>query len=210
MSGAAPFFWRTPLKYCRWAARERPALFWSVIIGAAGPVAMPIVPPIRYYFGDVDAPPVPVTYPSAFTFRLGRVSGYTSKLTFQRSSHWSQETAHRLRRLRSRIGGRRRKFHGSERKGDKASTQYCTNYGVTRDSATTEGEEYHRGIQGTRADVQNSPAIDAPIRFSTSNQSSRPPIITFSRHVYVYIRRAPSCASQRFSNMRLTSNRKRH
>ncbi|KAL5615934.1 hypothetical protein FOBRF1_004682 [Fusarium oxysporum] len=49
--------------YCRWAARERPALFWSVIIGAAGPVAMPIVPPIRYYFGDIDAPPVPVTYP---------------------------------------------------------------------------------------------------------------------------------------------------
>ncbi|KAF4472434.1 NADH dehydrogenase [Fusarium albosuccineum] len=60
---AAPHFWQTPLKYCRWAARERPALFWSVIIGAAGPVAMPIVPPIRHYFGDVDAPPVPVTYP---------------------------------------------------------------------------------------------------------------------------------------------------
>jgi hypothetical protein len=63
---AAPLFWQTPLKYCRWAARERPALFWSVIIGAAGPVAMPIVPPIRHYFGDIDAPPVPVTYPSAF------------------------------------------------------------------------------------------------------------------------------------------------
>ncbi|KAH7256237.1 hypothetical protein BKA59DRAFT_521523 [Fusarium tricinctum] len=60
---AAPLFWSTPLKYCRWAARERPALFWSVIIGAAGPVAMPIVPPIRHYFGDIDAPPVPVTYP---------------------------------------------------------------------------------------------------------------------------------------------------
>lgn len=63
---AAPLFWSTPLKYCRWAARERPALFWSVIIGAAGPIAMPIVPPIRHYFGDIDAPPVPVTYPSAF------------------------------------------------------------------------------------------------------------------------------------------------
>lgn len=70
---AAPFFWRAPLKYCRWAARERPALFWSVIIGAAGPVAMPIVPPIRHYFGDIDAPPVPVTYPSAFLSRLGFV-----------------------------------------------------------------------------------------------------------------------------------------
>ncbi|KAL4730941.1 n19m, NADH-ubiquinone oxidoreductase 9.5 kDa subunit [Fusarium chlamydosporum] len=70
---AAPFFWQTPLKYCRWAARERPALFWSVIIGAAGPVAMPIVPPIRHYFGDIDAPPVPVTYPGAF-LQLGSKS----------------------------------------------------------------------------------------------------------------------------------------
>ncbi|KAL3965280.1 hypothetical protein ACCO45_002284 [Purpureocillium lilacinum] len=52
-----------PLRYCRWAARERPALFWSVIVGAAGPALMPIVPPIRHYFGDVDPAPVPVTYP---------------------------------------------------------------------------------------------------------------------------------------------------
>ncbi|OAQ67405.1 hypothetical protein VFPBJ_11000 [Purpureocillium lilacinum] len=60
---AAPVFWSTPLRYCRWAARERPALFWSVIVGAAGPALMPIVPPIRHYFGDVDPAPVPVTYP---------------------------------------------------------------------------------------------------------------------------------------------------
>ncbi|KAF5133049.1 NADH-ubiquinone oxidoreductase 9 subunit [Metarhizium anisopliae] len=60
---SAPVFWSTPLKYCRWAARERPALFWSVIIGAAGPIAMPIVPPIRKYFGDADPAPIPVTYP---------------------------------------------------------------------------------------------------------------------------------------------------
>ncbi|KHO01342.1 uncharacterized protein MAM_00343 [Metarhizium album ARSEF 1941] len=60
---SSPVFWSTPLKYCRWAARERPALFWSVIIGAAGPIAMPIVPPIRKYFGDVDPAPIPVTYP---------------------------------------------------------------------------------------------------------------------------------------------------
>ncbi|OAA42816.1 NADH-ubiquinone oxidoreductase 9.5 kDa subunit [Beauveria brongniartii RCEF 3172] len=60
---AAPFFWSTPLKYCRWAAREKPALFWSVVIGAAGPLAMPIGPPIRRWLGDVDPAPVPVTYP---------------------------------------------------------------------------------------------------------------------------------------------------
>lgn len=60
---AAPLFWSTPLKYCRWAAREKPALFWSVIIGAAGPVAVPIVPPIRNYFGDFDAPRFPLPIP---------------------------------------------------------------------------------------------------------------------------------------------------
>ncbi|KAG6036930.1 hypothetical protein E4U41_005433 [Claviceps citrina] len=60
---SSPMFWSHPLRYCLWAARERPALFWSVMIGAAGPIAMPIVPPIRKYFGDVDPAPVPVTYP---------------------------------------------------------------------------------------------------------------------------------------------------
>lgn len=59
----APYFWSTPLKYCRWAARERPALFWSVVVGAAGPVGMAVVPPIRYRFGDLDPPLIPVTYP---------------------------------------------------------------------------------------------------------------------------------------------------
>ncbi|KAL7793708.1 hypothetical protein V8C37DRAFT_377970 [Trichoderma ceciliae] len=60
---AAPLFWSTPLKYCGWAARERPAYFWSVIIGATGPVLMPIVPPIRRMLGDIDPAPIPVTYP---------------------------------------------------------------------------------------------------------------------------------------------------
>ncbi|KAH7316829.1 NADH-ubiquinone oxidoreductase 9.5 kDa subunit [Stachybotrys elegans] len=63
MSGAAPLFWSGPLRYCRWAARERPALFWSVAIGAAGPIMMPIVPPLRRALGDVDPAPIPVTYP---------------------------------------------------------------------------------------------------------------------------------------------------
>lgn len=62
---SSPLFWSTPLKYCRWAAREKPALFWSVVIGAAGPLAMPIGPPIRRWLGDVDPAPVPVTYPGA-------------------------------------------------------------------------------------------------------------------------------------------------
>lgn len=60
---AAPLFWSTPFKYCRWAAREKPALFWSVIVGFAGPAMIPIVRPIRYRLGDIDAPPIPTTYP---------------------------------------------------------------------------------------------------------------------------------------------------
>lgn len=67
MSGPAPLFWQTPLRYWRWAARERPALFWSCVIGAAGPVTMIVVPPIRHRLGDPDAAPVPETYPSTST-----------------------------------------------------------------------------------------------------------------------------------------------
>lgn len=66
VSGAAgPRFWATPIRYCRWAARERPALFWSVFIGALGPVSLFTVPPIRRLLGDDDAPPIPLTYPGA-------------------------------------------------------------------------------------------------------------------------------------------------
>jgi hypothetical protein len=65
---ATPRFWAGPIRYCRWAARERPAYFWSVIIGAAGPISMFIIPPLRQRFGDPDAPPIPQTYPS--TYRL--------------------------------------------------------------------------------------------------------------------------------------------
>ncbi|KAJ4386385.1 n19m, NADH-ubiquinone oxidoreductase 9.5 kDa subunit [Gnomoniopsis smithogilvyi] len=63
MSGGAPLFWQQPLRYWRWAARERPALFWSCIIGGAGPVMLAVVPPIRHRFGDPDAKPIPMTYP---------------------------------------------------------------------------------------------------------------------------------------------------
>ena len=63
---SAPLFWSTPLKYCSWAARERPAFFWSVVVGAAGPLLMPIVPPIRHMLGDIDPAPIPVTYPGTF------------------------------------------------------------------------------------------------------------------------------------------------
>ncbi|CEJ90381.1 Putative NADH-ubiquinone oxidoreductase 9.5 kDa subunit [[Torrubiella] hemipterigena] len=62
-AAAAPHFWAAPLRYCAWAARERPAYFWSVVIGGIGPAAMPFAPAIRRAFGDVDPAPIPVTYP---------------------------------------------------------------------------------------------------------------------------------------------------
>ncbi|PNP47010.1 hypothetical protein THARTR1_10515 [Trichoderma harzianum] len=69
---SSPLFWSQPLKYCAWAARERPAYFWSVVVGATGPALMPIVPPIRHMLGDVDPAPVPVTYPGTFGRQLNR------------------------------------------------------------------------------------------------------------------------------------------
>ena len=60
----APRFWASPLRYCRWAARERPSFFWSVIIGACGPVSLVVIPPIRRAMGAETPKPIPMTYPS--------------------------------------------------------------------------------------------------------------------------------------------------
>ncbi|WEW55987.1 n19m, NADH-ubiquinone oxidoreductase 9.5 kDa subunit [Emydomyces testavorans] len=58
-----PVFWSTPIRYMRWAAIEKPAIFYSIVMGSLGPVALVTLPPIRRYFGDVDPPPVPMSYP---------------------------------------------------------------------------------------------------------------------------------------------------
>ncbi|TDZ35966.1 NADH-ubiquinone oxidoreductase 9.5 kDa subunit [Colletotrichum sidae] len=63
MSAASPRFWAGPIRYCRWASREKPAYFWSVVLGALGPVQLALVPPVRKALGDDNAPPIPVTYP---------------------------------------------------------------------------------------------------------------------------------------------------
>ncbi|UKZ55676.1 hypothetical protein TrVGV298_009500 [Trichoderma virens] len=75
---SSPLFWSQPLKYCAWAARERPAYFWSVVVGAAGPALMPIVPPIRHMLGDIDPAPIPVTYPVPAGPRK-QLTGYDDK-----------------------------------------------------------------------------------------------------------------------------------
>lgn len=66
MSGATPRFWAGPLRYWRWAARERPGMFWACVLGGLGPATLVVVPPIRHRLGDPDAPPIPLTYPSMF------------------------------------------------------------------------------------------------------------------------------------------------
>lgn len=63
-SMSKPMFWSTPLRYLRWAANERPAIFYSILMGSMGPVALVTLPRVRKYFGDVDPAPVPMSYPS--------------------------------------------------------------------------------------------------------------------------------------------------
>lgn len=76
MSGRAPLFWQTPIRYWRWSSRERPALFWSCVIGALGPVTLAVVPPIRHALGDYDAKPIPTTYPSTATHAVALAQGH--------------------------------------------------------------------------------------------------------------------------------------
>ncbi|KAL1998682.1 hypothetical protein VTN02DRAFT_5753 [Thermoascus thermophilus] len=60
---SSPQFWQTPLRYLRWASHEKPAIFYSIVIGSMGPVALVTLPPIRRFLGDVDPEPIPMTYP---------------------------------------------------------------------------------------------------------------------------------------------------
>lgn len=59
-----PLFWSTPIRYLRWASHEKPAIFWSLVIGGMGPVALVGLPPLRRALGDVDPEPIPMSYPS--------------------------------------------------------------------------------------------------------------------------------------------------
>ncbi|KAI2637766.1 NADH-ubiquinone oxidoreductase 9.5 kDa subunit [Hypomontagnella submonticulosa] len=63
MPNPTPQFWAGPLRYWRWAAREKPAYFWSVVIGATGPLMLATVPPTMKRLGYERASPVPMTYP---------------------------------------------------------------------------------------------------------------------------------------------------
>ena len=64
-----PRFWSQPLRYMRWAAREKPTFFWSTMLGLSGPLLLLVVPPIRKYYGYEDRPFIPQTYPSMSYFK---------------------------------------------------------------------------------------------------------------------------------------------
>ncbi|KAF9066624.1 hypothetical protein BDP27DRAFT_1227132 [Rhodocollybia butyracea] len=44
-------------------AHEKPAIFYSVILGTIGPVMVVVIPPIREHFGYVPPPEIPSSYP---------------------------------------------------------------------------------------------------------------------------------------------------
>lgn len=63
----SPRFFQQPLRYLKWASINKPAYFFSIIVGCAGPVMVLTVPPIRRYLGEEQRPKIPMTYPSTFT-----------------------------------------------------------------------------------------------------------------------------------------------
>ncbi|KAI9852713.1 MAG: hypothetical protein M1838_005908 [Thelocarpon superellum] len=60
---STPRFFSTPFRYLHWASIEKPAIFYSILVGSLGPVMLVAVPPIRHRLGDVDPEPIPMTYP---------------------------------------------------------------------------------------------------------------------------------------------------
>ncbi|KAM0794987.1 putative NADH-ubiquinone oxidoreductase 9.5 kDa subunit [Usnea florida] len=61
---SAPQFFQQPFRYLRWASHEKPAIFYSFIVGSFGPLSLVIAPPIRRYFNDGPREKIPMTYPS--------------------------------------------------------------------------------------------------------------------------------------------------
>lgn len=62
----SPRFFQQPLRYLKWASINKPAYFYSIIVGLTGPVMVLTVPPIRRYMGEEQIPKIPLTYPSTF------------------------------------------------------------------------------------------------------------------------------------------------
>lgn len=86
---SSPRFWSQPIRYLRWASHEKPAIFYSILVGLAGPATIVVVPPFRRLIGDEpNRPKVPQTYPSKSKPRNLPRSGPRRHMQLQlRSAH---------------------------------------------------------------------------------------------------------------------------
>jgi len=67
----SPRFFQQPLRYLKWTSINKPAYFYSCVVGTAGPVLVLTVPPIRRYMGEEQIAKIPMTYPSKYTTCAG-------------------------------------------------------------------------------------------------------------------------------------------
>ncbi|OXC85130.1 hypothetical protein C344_02538 [Cryptococcus neoformans AD1-7a] len=50
-------------RYTQRLAREKPVIFWSLLLGLSGPAMVVAVPPLRRSFGYKAPEPIPTTFP---------------------------------------------------------------------------------------------------------------------------------------------------
>lgn len=88
---SSPRFWSSPIRYLRWASHEKPAIFYSILIGLAGPATIVAVPPFRRLIGDqVGRPPIPLTYPSKCSRPMAFGSIREGRLNWAQR-HWNDQ-----------------------------------------------------------------------------------------------------------------------
>lgn len=70
-----PYFWTQPFRYLRYASHTSPAIFWSLVIGAAGPAIFLSSIPLKRVLHIQDRTKVPATYPGMCTVFCEGVGG---------------------------------------------------------------------------------------------------------------------------------------
>ncbi|KAK9900083.1 hypothetical protein P389DRAFT_165224 [Cystobasidium minutum MCA 4210] len=67
---------RQSFRYVQRQAHENPVITYAIAVGAAGPLAVLIVPPVRRSLGYVSPPRPPTTFPLPRRERDANLSGY--------------------------------------------------------------------------------------------------------------------------------------
>lgn len=86
----SPLFYKQPLRYLKWASINKPAYFYSIIVGCTGPIMVVTVPPIRRYMGEEQIPKIPMTYPGTYEI-LGGL-GEAGLGRWEEKAEWGQST----------------------------------------------------------------------------------------------------------------------